>query len=115
MSNGKITWIIVLCVVGLVIIGSGIDLATGWFGVYYTKTVGKAQENANREVFKQTQSYNDGMAQELVKIKTEYDQAKDSTDKKALVFRVQHDYANFDESKLESESLRSWLIKIRGF
>ena len=115
MSNGKIVWITIGSFLALVIILCGIELATGYFGVFYTKTVGKAQENANREVFKQTQSYNDGMAQELVKIKTEYDQAKDSTDKKALVFRVQHDYANFDESKLESESLRCWLIKIRGF
>jgi len=106
---------VILCILGLVVLLCGLELATGYFGVFYTKTVGKAQENAKREVYKETQSYNDGMAQELVKIKTEYDQAKDSIDKNALKYRIQHEYANFDEQKLESESLKNWLIKIRGF
>ena len=101
--------------IGVIVIIAAIDLGTGWLGVFRTKTFGKEQENANREVFKQTQSYNDGMAQELAKIKLEYEQAKDTVDKNALAFKVRHDYANFNEKNLESESLRSWLIKIRGF
>jgi hypothetical protein len=111
----KATFITIGIILAIIVILCGIDLGTGYFGVLKTKTVGKAQENAKYQVFKQTQSYNDGMAQQLSKLKTEYDSAKTSQDKGAITFKIKQDYANFDESNLQSESLKNWLIQVRGF
>lgn len=72
----------------------------GWFGVGYTKTVGKAQQNANREVFEQTQSYVEGKRQEALKYYREYLKA-DEDGKKAIEELVAHSFANMDETKLE--------------
>jgi len=114
-STRKIVWSSIGGFIALIVLMCALDLGTGWFGVFKTKTVGKAQENAKYQVFKQTQSYNDGMAQQLSKLKSEYDADKDPQDKNALAFKIKQDYANFDESNLQSESLKSWLIQIRGF
>ena len=115
MGIGKIIGLVIGGLFVLTIVFAAIDLGTGYFGVFYTKTVGKAQENAKREVFKQTQVYNDGMAQELVKLKGEIEKETDPAAKNALLFTLRHDFANFDESKLESQDLRDWLITNRGF
>ena len=36
------------------------SISTGYFDVFYTKTVGKAKQNAQREVYEETQSYVEG-------------------------------------------------------
>ena len=115
MSNGKIIGLVIGGLLALFVIFAAIDLGTGYFGVFYTKTVGKAQENAKREVFKSTQVYTDGMAQELVKLKGEIENETDPAAKNALLFTLKHDFANFDETKLESPDLKEWLIANRGF
>jgi hypothetical protein len=96
-------------VLGVVLLFSAVGLYSGWFGVYYTKTVGKAKQNAERSVFKETQSYNDGMAQQLSKLKLEYEMSKDSTDKAAIRYKIVHDYADFNTDNLQDESLKNWL------
>ena len=55
------------------------------------------------------------MAQQLSKIKSEYDAEPDPKAKNALAFKIKMDYANFDEKTLQSDSLKNWLLKIRGF
>jgi hypothetical protein len=101
-------------VLGVILLFSGLALYNGWFGVYYTKTVGKAQQNAERTVFKETQSYNDGMAQQLSKLKLEYETSKDSIDKKAIKYKIVQDYADFNAENLQNEGLRQWLEKMRN-
>jgi hypothetical protein len=75
-----------------------LTLGFGWFGVYQTKTVGKAQQNADREVFEHTQSYVEGKRQELIKDYHEWINAK-SDDKIAIEAVVRSSFANFDEDK----------------
>jgi hypothetical protein len=48
----------------------------GWFGVGYTKTVGKAQKNADREVFEETNSFTKGKRQEIIKYYKEWQKPK---------------------------------------
>lgn len=91
---------IILMIIGFFIGMATLTYAFGWFGVGYTKTVGKAQENANREVFEQTQSYVEGKRQELTKLRLEYEEDTLKTDKEALRRMILSDFANFDESKL---------------
>lgn len=113
MTKQIILWILgVLLFFGIII---GLNFTFGWVDVYQTKTIGKAKENAKREVFKQSQTYNDGQALELVKLKSEYESTKDSTSRNAIVFTIKQEFGNFDESKLESQGLKDWLIRMRGF
>jgi hypothetical protein len=115
MKTGKIVGYSILAFISIIIIVGALDLGFGWFGVFKTKTIGKQQQNANREVFKETQSYVDGMAQELSNLKFEYDKATEDIDKKAIENKIRHDFADFNENNLQSEDLRTWLKTIRGF
>jgi len=94
------TGTVILIVIGFFVAIGAIGYSVGWYGVGYTKTVGKAQENANREVFEQTQSYVEGKRQELTKLRLEYEEDTSKTDKEALKRMILSDFSNFDESKL---------------
>ncbi len=87
--------------IGLVVIMMGISLAFGWFDVGYTKTVGKAQQNAERTVFEESQSYVEGKRQEVTKLRHEYLIAKDKDEKEAIKATLRSSLANFDKSKLD--------------
>jgi len=70
----------------------------GWFDVFQTKTVGKAQQNAEREVFEQTQSYVQGMRQQLIKYHHEWMNA-DKDSKLAIEATIRINFASFNEDK----------------
>ena len=93
-------------------IAIGLSFAFGWVGVGYTKTVGKAQENARREVFEQTQSYVEGKRQELTKYRLEYMEAKDEQEKHALKVTILQSFANFDVTKLPPD-LQTFLESLK--
>ena len=89
----------------------GLSFAFGWTNVFYTKTVGKAQENANRTVFEQTQSYVEGKRQELAKFHHEWVQS-DDLGKKSIESVIRQSFANFDQSKITDPDLYDFLHKI---
>ncbi len=102
------TRIILYVILGFVAL-VGLSFAMGWTDVLYTKTVGKAKENANREVFEQTQSYVEGKRQEIVKLHHEWVTAKTDTDKKSIEALVRQSFANFDETKITDPDMYSFL------
>ena len=77
--------------------------AFGWFGVGYTKTVGKAKQDADRQVFEETQSYVEGKRQEALKLYREWNECEDMECKKGIESYVRTSFANFDETKLSPE------------
>ncbi len=91
----------------------GISFAVGWINVGYTKTVGKAQRDADREVFEQSQSYVHGKIQELAKHKLEWDKA-DFDQKQSIEFVIRHQFANVPAEQMP-EGLRHFLTTIRGY
>jgi len=95
---------------GLVLI-IGLSFAFGWTDVLFTKTVGKAKQDAKREVFEQTQSYVEGKRQEALKFYKEY-KAADVEDREAIEEMVSHSFANFDESKL-SDPLKQFVYQCK--
>lgn len=106
-------WIIGIAVTILIIGGLiGLSYAFGWVGVHQTKTIGKAHENARREVFEQTQSYVEGKRQELIKLHHEWNKAS-ADDKIAIETTIRMNFANFDESKIEQPELYSFLKTIK--
>ena len=97
----------------LVLVLAGVSYGLGWFNVGYTKTVGKAQQNAETEVFKYSQSYIDGKNQELSKYQFEYNTTKADDEKAAIRATVIHSFAGIDENILSDEN-RSFLYKMRN-
>jgi hypothetical protein len=87
----------------LLITVTALDFGFGYIGVFKTKTVGKAQKDAERKVFEQTQSYVEGKRQEALKLYKEYLLASDQDSKDALKLVVSHSFANFDENLLSDE------------
>jgi hypothetical protein len=90
-------------ILGSVVLIMLLSLAFGWFGVGYTKTVGKAQQNANRTVFEESQSYVEGKRQFLNKEREEYKREKDPQSKEAIRQSILHEMVSFDLSKLSNE------------
>lgn len=97
------------------VIGAFTDYGFAWYEVWKTKTVKKAQEDANREVFEQTQSYVEGKRQELIKIRFEYETASDSITKVALQKMVVHQTANIKDLSIFDEDLQWWIKTMRGY
>lgn len=112
MRNG---FLIFLGFIVLIILMLGLTLGFGWFGVYQTKTVGKAQQNAERVVFEQTQSYVQGKRQELIKLHHEWMNA-DKDSKLSLESTIRMNFANFDEDKYLEDfpDLQTFLKKIKN-
>jgi len=113
MKPGKIVLISFLALLGFVVIGSGLDLAFGWFHVYRTKTVEKSQQNANREVFEQTQSYVFGKRQEALKAYKEWQEAETPADKEIIEKYVATNFAYFDEDKYLDGEVRNFVVRCK--
>ena len=107
----KTSNIVLLSILGIVIIVA-LSFGFGWTGIFYTKTVGKDQQNANRTVFEQTQSYVEAKRQELVKLHHEWAQASED-DKIPIDAVIRQSFANFDENKIEQPELYTFLKTIK--
>jgi type II secretory pathway component PulL len=105
-------WRIILIVIAFFALIIALSYGFGWIGVHQTKTFKKAQQNADREVFEQTQSYVEGKRQEAVKLYKEYRLAKSPEEKEAIKSIVSHSFANFDENKLSNE-LRNFIYNCK--
>jgi hypothetical protein len=109
MKTGKI---VLFGLIGLIVI-IALSFGLGYTGVFYTKTVGKSQQNANRTVFEQTQSYVEGKRQELVKFHHEWMLANDQ-DKKSIEAVIRQSFANFDDNKIEDVELYQFLKQCKN-
>jgi hypothetical protein len=90
----------ILIFLGIIVFTLLLNWGFGWFDVFNTRTVGKAKEDARREVFENTQSYVEGKRQEATKLRLEYMRSSDELEKKAIKSAVALSFANFDEDKL---------------
>lgn len=94
---------IVFVLIILTLIGGGV-------GVLYTRTVGKAQANAEREVFKATKTYNEAAATFLVDSYKDYNDADTENDKNAVMNFVVMRYPNLDLDGIDNDILRQFYI-----
>ena len=95
---------ILIAIVILVILG-------GVGGVVYTRTIGKAQKNVEREVFKSTVAYTEQAASFLAKSYKEYNDAETDTDKKTIMEYVIMRYPNLDTESIDNSTLKQFYIK----
>ncbi len=83
-------------------------------GLGLLKVFGPARENIKREIFENTQSYVQGKTQQLAKYKHEWDAANDTT-RAAIEGIIRIQFAELDETKIQSLALRKFLTDTRGF
>jgi hypothetical protein len=100
------------CIVGLIILVTGI----GWFAAgndfIMFKFFAPRQEAVRRQVFEQTKSYNQGMIQELQNMQFEY--IKSSKDQQvALRSIILHRAADLPSDRLPAD-LRSFINDLRN-
>jgi hypothetical protein len=93
---------------GVIALFIGIGFGSGYLNVGYTNTVGKAQQNADTNVFHSTQAYVDGATADIAKVKLEYDQSTDSTGKHALINYIRASYPNLDPDLITNPTISDW-------
>lgn len=103
---------LIIIVIVIIAIAVSLMFIFGVVEIQYIKTIGKEKQNAQREVFKETKSYNDGMIQNLIKYKHEYDMA-DNEHKIIISNTIRLMYAEYDETKIKSIELKEFLKKIK--
>ena len=86
----------------------GLSYGLGWNKVLFTKTVGKAQQNAEREVFEENKSFVDGKRSTAFKYYHEYQTLPDST-KQSYARTVALEFKDFDEDKYFKGDLRNFI------
>lgn len=103
-------WKGVLIIIGVISVLFIFELV----GLGFFKFFEPKKENIRREVFENTKSYVHGKIQDLAKYYKEYE-AGDEGEKLVLESVIRSQFASFDESKIESATLRSFLTKTRGY
>ena len=101
----KKTGVAVLLAVVIIIVLGGI------IGVGYTSTIGKAQKNAEREVFKDSVAYTEQAASFLAKSYKEYNDAESDKDKDAVMEYVIMRYPNIDTDSIDNDTLKQFYMK----
>lgn len=111
-SKEVLRWI--LAVVAFIVITAGVLFYFGFLGNAFDATVGKQRMDIERNNFKHSKSYVEGKVQDLAQYKREYDRTKDANEKQQILNVVSDQFANFDESQIESQQLRQFLDKAMG-
>lgn len=108
------TWkIILLSILGIALL-VGLSFGTGMLDVFYTKTIGKAKQNAKREVFEETNSFTKAKRQEVIKYYKEWKEAETLEDKKAIENVLSLSLADFDEDRfIKDAKLLSWIKNVK--
>lgn len=83
----------------------------GGVSVGYKLTIGKANADANREVFKHTEIYSEGVASNLAKSYKEYNSAETEKEKTVIMNYVIMMYPNLDIDTIENDTLRQFYLK----
>lgn len=98
--------IFVRCLILFIICGI---IGSGWYGISkYYKT------NIDRQIFKQSIAYNEGVLDDLAKYKLEMVKAEDAVERSAIAEMVVTRFANYDESKIENDDLVDFLKDCRN-
>lgn len=88
-----------------------IILLGGIAGIGYTLTIGRAQKNAEREVFKENVAYTEQAASFLAKSYKEYNEAESDADKDTIMEYVIMRYPNLDTDSIDNDTLKQFYIK----
>jgi hypothetical protein len=82
-------------------------------GLFFKSVIKSIDQNIERKVFENTQSYVHGKRQELSKMFSEYTNNPEKRETITTLVRVQ--FADFPADKINNVTLRNWLIDRRGY
>lgn len=98
-----------LSVVGIIAVAAGMEfLGIGWLRFF-----GVRRQDAHREVFKATRSWNAAKEQELLKLRLEYIREEDPVVREAIAFTIRHKFADYSVDKLDTPELRDFLTRMK--
>jgi hypothetical protein len=109
MKEELFYWVKFALVLILVVFGFGL-LRLGYKSYFAPK-----HAEVDREVFENTKSYVHGKTQDLAKYYREYQETEDMEDKAAIQEMIVMQFAEFDSKNVKNESLRRFLVNMRGF
>lgn len=105
--------IILLSILGIGLM-IGLSYGFGWIGVHQTSTIGKAQKNANREVYEESNSFVTGKRQEAIKYFKEWSECDTEADKEAIEYVASMSLSDFNEDKYINDiKLLNWIKSIK--
>ena len=107
MGGVKVTLIGIASVIVMIALAFVMELG----GLEWKKFFAPKHAAVEREVFKETRSFNEAKKQELLKYHHEWMTAE-GTDKKAIEFTIRHTFADYDTKKLSYE-LASFLEEVK--
>ena len=102
-----------LGIIAIIAIVIGISWGMGWYGVRYTRTIGKAQQNADRTVYEESQSFIEGKRQELLKLHHEWVKA-DKDSKEAIEAVIRQSFANVNDTIINDPDLYNFLKQTKN-
>ena len=98
-----------VAIVGLV----GLTFGAGKVENIYDKTIGKERVSIQREKFKESSSYVEGMINSLSEYKSEYEVAETKEEKEQIKKFIDSKFSNFDINLIENQTLYKFLSDIR--
>lgn len=98
----------IIALILLISLGWGL----GYNELLWMKFFNPRKENVRRQVFENTKSYTHGVIQDLGKYYEEYQKAENKT---AIQAVIKMRFAEFDANKINSLSLKQFLISTRGY
>lgn len=97
-----------------IIVVVAIVFALGLAGLGWKAFFKPKHENIERRVFENTKSFTHGMTMELAKHYDEYQKGTD-LEKKIIRNVIKSRFADFDEAKMRTQALKSFLLRMRGY
>ena len=110
MSKTKTTFLTIGVIAAII----AIVFATGGLNLAYKAVFKPAHQAVERKVFINTPSYVRGAAQDLARYKLQYETGEPA-EQLAIRDTIRDQYADLDADALESDRLRSFLIRMRGY
>jgi len=105
---------VVISVISVIAILFSICWVTGFFGLFYEKTIGVERVNIEREKFENSTSYVKGMVKDLAKYKYEFEIEKDIVAKKAIINLILSKYSDFPVEKIDEPMIGSFLLDVKN-
>jgi len=91
------------------------SIGMNFAGIHINGFLNKERMNVETQVFRETQAYVQGKHQDLANYFKEYKKTEDPTEKAALKAIVGSQFADFDINTINSPTLRSFLVSMRGY
>lgn len=113
MSSGKIIGYTILIFVGLFALSFGLEL----LGIYRFGFMETKREEVRREVWEETSSHIHGVTEQLGRYKSQYDLAKNETEKQIIKNSVKGQFGYLDDDVVEElpYTLQTFLRTCRGY